>query len=192
MKLSDTVPPTEHPPPSQTAQCRHVVTVPASWPCASSAGLGHFSPRHASHVTPPIWEPCKVLQGNGRGQGTPPPPLPETPGFSGRRGHQRRHRTSGWTRWTPDALPGGLPRPKSNPRGDQGPGRETLSFFRGMRREHWDRETSGGVSGREQEPSTGGDTRQPELLLCCHLDPRWPSQLILKQGWGGVGQMAPG
>lgn len=60
-------------------------------------------------------------------------------------------------------------RPKSNPRGDQGPGRETLSFFRGMRREHWDREASGGVSGREQEPSTGGDTDN----LSCYFVVIW-------------------
>lgn len=50
--------------------------------------------------------------------------------------------------------------PKATPEETRAQGRETLSFFQGMRREHWDREASwgGGVSGREQEPSTGGDT----------------------------------
>lgn len=55
--------------------------------------------------------------------------------------------------------------PKATPEETRAQGRETLSFFQGMRREHWDREASGGVCGREQEPSTGGDTNN----LSCYF-----------------------
>lgn len=76
----------------------------------------------------------------GRG----PPPLPETPGFSGGKGHQGGtqpqagqggHQMLAW---------GSARGPKATPEETRAQGRETLSFFQGMRREHWDREASGG------------------------------------------------
>lgn len=132
-------------------------------PLPSAAGLDHSSPRHASHVTPPVWESCKVLQGDDGGQGPTPT---RGSGRVGRGEAPGRHRASGWTKvdascpaWRPARGPGVTPEEA------RAQGREPLSFFPGMRGEYWDRGASGGLSWGLRQLS-------PRLLLCCYLGPR--------------------
>ena len=118
----------------------------------------------------------------GRG----PPALPETPGFSGGKGHQ------GGTE--PQAGQGGhqmsclvCQRPKSHPRGHQGPGEGDPQLLPRNEKRTLGQGGFWGVSGREQEPSTGGDTDN----LSCYFVVIWTqvapvAQSEAGQGVGGV------
>ena len=114
----------------------------------------------------------------GRG----PPALPETPGFSGGKGHQ------GGTE--PQAGQGGhqmsclvCQRPKSHPRGHQGPGEGDPQLLPRNEKRTLGQGGFWGVSGREQEPSTGGDTDN----LSCYFVVIWTQVAPVAQSEAGQG-----